>query len=809
MLILFFHIAVAEASAEEPFLFLGNVREVRSLENGLFIRCENGRVRVTVVDSGIVRIRATRGEAFSPAPSYAVVWKGRKSVRWSWKQNEQEISLETDFLRVRIRKRPCRFSFYSARGKLLNQDDPEFGIAWKGEEVYCFKRLRPEERFLGLGEKTGPLTKRGRFYRMWNSDVPGYGRDQDPLYQSHPFFMGVTASGTYGIFFDNTYRSYFNFGASNHRFYFFGAEGGEMDYYFIAGPYPKQVLNRYTRLVGRMPLPPLWSLGYQQCRYSYFPEAEVRRIAQTFREKGIPCDVIYLDIHYMDGYRVFTWHPERFPKPEKLLADLEAMGFKVVTIIDPGVKAGGDYEVDRSGIAGNHFARYPDGTLYVGDVWPGKSHFPDFTRPATRKWWGKWVGRFVRLGVDGFWTDMNEPAVWGQAFPDVVVFDDEGYGATHRKIHNVYGLMMARATYEGALNEQPNRRPFVLTRAGFSGVHRYAAVWTGDNIATFEHLEIGLLLCENMSLSGLPFIGTDVGGFIGAPTPELFARWIQFGTFTPLFRTHTAYNTPDQEPWSFGEEVEAVSRKFILFRYQMLPFLYRLFWEHSRSGLPVMRPLLLEFPEDESSYSWQAQRQFLLGKSLLVAPVLRAGQSVKEVYLPAGTWYDFWTGKRYSGRGTVLVKTPLGSVPLFARGGAILPFQRAVQYVGEQDLDTLIWKVYADSVLSGYAYLDDGITFEYRRGNFWLYRWVGKLRGRELVLEASAENRQYDPGLRGFRLECYGIPRQPAVVMWNGEELPVANEGSRGKEGHWSWVQAMNAVVVSLPKEKGRLRIQW
>ncbi|MDZ7262225.1 MAG: DUF4968 domain-containing protein, partial [candidate division KSB1 bacterium] len=567
------------------FQFLGNVQSFHQQQNQLILNCGVPQVQITVLAPDLIRIRMTSNGHFPEDHSYAVVKTDWPATEPSVQDSPHEIVITTAELVLRINKSPCRLAFYDQAGNLINKDYPPFGMGWDGDKITCWKEMTPDEKFYGLGEKVGGINKRGHTWVMWNTDAFGYTDITDPLYQSHPFFLGLRQGRGYGIFFDNTYRSEFRLASGTDEFYSFGADGGEMNYYFFYGPGLKKILTRFTELVGRMPLPPKWALGYQQCRWSYYPESEVRRIARTFREKQIPCDVIYLDIHYMDGYRCFTWDKQRFPDPKKLLADLEAMGFKVVVIIDPGIKVDPGYWVHDQGLAGDHFCKYPDGRLYVGQVWPGNCYFPDFTRPETRFWWGSLYTQLLEQGVDGFWNDMNEPAVWGGTFPDVVQHHDFGQTVDHSKIHNVYGLEMARGTYEGNLRLRPDRRPFVLTRAGFTGVQRYAAVWTGDNTATWNHLSLCLPMCLSLGLVGVPFVGYDIGGFSGSPSPELYSRWLQLGSFTPLCRTHSALGTAAQEPWVYGDDFETINRNFIQKRYKLLPYLYDAFHEASISGL--------------------------------------------------------------------------------------------------------------------------------------------------------------------------------------------------------------------------------
>ncbi|MDZ7309578.1 MAG: DUF4968 domain-containing protein, partial [candidate division KSB1 bacterium] len=511
------------------YQFLGNLTAIDFHEQGAVLRCGEDLVRLAFLAPDLARVTLAPHGRWQSGPDYALAKTDWPGTTFTVAETATHVVLKTAALEVRIRRSPCRLAFYDAAGNLLNQDDEAFGLAWEGREVAVFKTLLPGERFYGLGEKTGGLDRRGSEWQMWNSDIPAYSDRTDPLYQSHPFFIGVRESRCYGIFFNNTHRSFFNLGAGNHRLYSFRAEGGALDYFFFAGATMKDILRRYSELVGRMPLPPLWALGYQQCRWSYFPESEVRQLARIFREKKIPADVLYLDIHHMDGYRCFTFDPQRFPDPRKLLADLRAQGFKVVTIVDPGIKVDPGYSVYDSGVQGDHFIKFPDGQRYIGDVWPGPSHFTNYTKPESRAWWGDLHKDFLDMGVAGIWNDMNEPAVWGREAPLLVEFDEEGRKVSIKKIHNVFGHLMAQATYEGLRRWRPQERPFILTRAGFAGTQRYAASWTGDNVATFEHLEIGIRICQSMSLSGIPFVGTDVGGFAETPTPELFVRWMQVG----------------------------------------------------------------------------------------------------------------------------------------------------------------------------------------------------------------------------------------------------------------------------------------
>ena len=575
---------------------LGQLISYKKNEQGIDIETSFGNLSIAFFDERIVQVwghMSKRQEDFS----YAVVGTPI-NIEFSISDLPEKIQLTTSALKVTISKSPVRVQMTDLQDVLINEDDPGLGIQWINDQVSCYKKLQEGERFLGLGEKTGPLDKRGRGYINWNTDAYAYGTDTDPLYCTVPFYIGVHHAKTYGIFFDNSYRSVFNFGASNDRFASFSADSGEMRYYFIAGESVGEIVKSYTYLTGRTPLPPLWSLGYQQCRYSYYPDREVLRVAENFSERDLPADTIVLDIHYMDAYKIFTWDKKNFPDPKGLIDQLKKLGFHVVLMCDPGIKIEPGYETYDSGIKEDIFLKYPDGGLYSGQVWPGWCHFPDFTNPAAREWWATHFKEYVAIGAEGFWNDMNEIATWGNTLPDLIEFDLDGRKTTMREGRNLFGLMMARSTYEGT-KKLMNKRPFNLTRSGYAGIQRYAAVWTGDNVAYDAHMLAGVRLVNSMGLSGMAFTGYDIGGFVGNTDEKLFARWISIGAFSPFFRGHTMINTRDSEPWSFGEKVEEIARNYMKLRYRLMPYLYSLFFDAAKTGMHISRSLAFYFPFDE------------------------------------------------------------------------------------------------------------------------------------------------------------------------------------------------------------------
>lgn len=694
----------------------GKVLDWQKDANGISGKCENAQFMVTIYREGIVRIQITRDDVFEDF-SYSVINKPQTTT-WEVTDSFTAITLTTRRVKVIIGKNPLTFEFQTPEGQTINQDEEGFGTSWIGDQITTYKKLQPGERFIGLGEKTGPLDRRGFGYTNWNTDNFGYTAGSDPLYCSTPFYIGAHNHLVYGIFFDNSHKTHFNFGASNDRFASFSADLGEMNYYFLHGTTVAEILEQYTFLTGRMEMPPLWSIGYQQCRYSYYPDKEVLSVANTFREKDIPADAIVFDIHYMEDYKIFTWNRRDFTDPVKLLAQLKEQGFNVVVMCDPGIKVEKGYHAYEDGVEKDVFIKYPDGKRYTGQVWPGWCHFPDFTRPATRDWWRDQFQEYVKQGVTGFWNDMNEIATWGNMLPENLEMDFEGEGATLRRGRNLYGFQMARSTYEGTKALMKNQRPFNLTRAGFSGIQRYAAVWTGDNVAYDEHMMLGVRLVNSMGLAGIAFAGYDVGGFVGDANTKLFARWISIGAFSPFFRGHSMINSRDSEPWSYGEEVEQISRNYIKFRYQLLPYLYSTFYEASNNGMPIQRTLAVDYTHDPKVYEHQYQHQYMFGESIMVVPVESTKEFVR-VYFPKGSaWYSLYNGDRYPGKSEVILDCPLHRLPVFVKSGAIIPMQPVAPNTSRKS-ELLIIHLYAGDVDNAFLfYEDDGISYDYQQSVF-------------------------------------------------------------------------------------------
>jgi alpha-glucosidase len=810
--------AVAQWSA------VGALPRPEATGDGLVYRGGAVALSVTSVTPEVVRVRLARGKAFGRDHSYAVLPRQGSAARVTVKTGVSESTIQTDALRIIVKQQPFLIEVLSRDGTSLDADDPTYATAYAGPTLRTWKRLRDDEHVFGFGEKNGRLNKRGKklggySYVMWNSDTYGYDGSTDPIYVSVPFFMVVRNGRAHGIFLDNTYRSSFDVGHTTAGVLSFGVDGGELNYYFIDGPTPKDVIRRYTDLTGRMPLPPLWALGYHQCRYSYYPESQVRFIADNFRERRIPADAIWLDIHYQDGYKPFTWDQERFPDPAGMIRDLRAKGLRIVTIVDPHPKKEPGYAPYDSGLTAGHFVTRPDGSVYEAPVWPsqaerqpGPSVFPDFSRPATRDWWGNLYKPFLDMGVAGIWNDMNEPAVFVDpvgTFPLNIRHDNEGQPSTHAEIHNVYGQLMSRATYEGLRRLRPRERPFVLTRATFAGGQRYSAVWPGDNISSWSALSDGLSTLTGLGLSGFPFVGTDIGGFAGVATPELYTRWLQAAVFSPFMRSHTTFGTPPQDPWSYGSDLETINRRSIELRYQLLPHIYSVMREASVTGIPAMRPMFLEFPDDPRTYDLDTQ--FMFGDTLLVAPVVEDRARQRPVYLPKGVWYDYWTGERIEGGREITVDAPLSMLPIFVRSGHAVFRQPVVQHTGEINERTeLTMVLYPGEGARGELYEDDGDSMAYEQGDYSLRRieWSDSASSTRIVLSPPHEGR--GPVRRARTVIALRSERTPRSVSLGSAVLSQLDERSWNGDGP-GWRVRDGFLEVRLPvrAESAQISVEW
>jgi alpha-glucosidase len=746
---------------------VGNAAAVRPLPNGVEVRTASATVRVTALNDNVIRVRAARGTKIPPDESWAVLPEAAwTSTNVRVQDSRQAIEFATATVRVRIEKTPLRISFLDPAGRMISEDAPGRTTLWQGASFTVWKSMPDGEEYFGLGDKAGPMNRRNMAFTNWNTDAFAWQDSTDPLYKSIPFFLGLKQGRAYGIFLDNTWRSFFDFGKQSRDALSFGSDGGPLDYYFIAGPEPKKVVERYAWLTGRTPLMPRYTLGYQQCRYSYYPEARVREVAATFRQKRIPADIIYLDIDYQDRNRPFTIDRQKFPTFEQMIKDLHAGNWRVIAITDLHIARAAGYTPYESGLAGDHFVKNPDGSLYVAPVWPGPSVFPEFTLARTRDWWGRLYTEFAGMGIDGFWNDMNEPSIFETATKTMPLGTvhrlEDGRSTTHREIHNVFGMLNSRSTYEGLLKLRPNTRPTILTRASFAGGQRYAATWTGDNTSSWDHYRISVANLLNHSVSAFGFVGDDIGGFYGSPTPDLLTRWHQLGAFNPIFRNHTIKGSPDQEPWVHGPEHEAIRKRYIELRYELMPYTYTIAEEMSRTGVPMMRPMYMEYPQaggDDAGFFW--------GSDILVAPLVWPQIDSYDVRIPPGEdWYDYWTGRKVKAGENLNLSPKLDQLPLFVRPGAIIPHQPVVQSTAEVPEGPLELRVYPGRKCRGEMYWDDGETLDHRKGESTRVAFSCTA-GANAVSVSWQSRGNYAPWWKEVKITVYGVERQPKTGAWD------------------------------------------
>lgn len=754
------------------------VKDVKRQERKFLFECTDEALQLEVLSDNVFRLRFSPDGIFERDFSYAIKPDfAPENVNIDVHELDKQVLISTKSVTCKVEKTGMKVTFMTPSKELILEDDA--GFHWEpnrdlnGNFIYCSKKIQEGEYYYGLGDKPTELNLRGKRLQNWNSDKYGYEKDADPIYRDIPFYIGFHHGIAYGIFFDNTFRKFFDFGCEDEAVSSFWADGGEMNYYFIFGPELIKVVERYAWLTGTPELPPLWALGYHQSKWSYYPESKVMEVAKEFRLRKIPCDAIHIDIDYMDGFRCFTWDKERFPDPEGMIAALLKMGIHAVPIIDPGIKVDNNYVVFHEGMEGNHFCKRSEGGLMKGDVWPGLCCFPDFTNPNTRTWWGGLFKDLASQGIEGIWNDMNEPTVFGVVtFFDDVRHDHDGDNASHRKVHNVYGMQMARATFEGMKKQLANRRPFSLTRSGYAGVQRFSSVWTGDNVANWEHLWLANVQCQRFSISGVSFVGSDVGGFIGEPNGALLARWIQLGVFHPLLRSHSSGDRGDKEPWVFGEKVEKIVKKYIELRYKLLPYIYTAFWQNSHYGTPIVRPL--SFIDQQDPETLYRMDEFGFGDSLLLCPVSQPHETSRWMYLPQGNWYSYWDEAFYEGGVEILIEAPLDTLPLFVKAGSVLPKYPVQQYVGEKHIETLALHVYhLDGSLTSTLYEDSGQGYEYQEGQYNVSSF--KVKGTMSTLKISKEEtfRGYEPQYRKYEIHLHGLPFNPNHAMVDGKKVEL------------------------------------
>lgn len=827
---LFLLMGLPGLAAEPNLVVLDRVTASTPLKDGIEIRSGSAVMQITALRDDIVRVRAGEAGVLPEDSSWAVLPASRtSSVPVVEEDTATTVGFRTKSLRVEVERATMRIRIADPDGHVVQETAAGRPIEFHGTAFRVYKDMPASEHFFGLGAKPGPLDRRGGAYSMWNTDAFEFQASTDQIYKSIPFFLSFDRGVVSGTFFDNHWRTSFDFGKESHTAYAFGAENGPLDYYVLYGPSSAQVLESYVWLTGTTPLPPLWSLGFQQSRFSYYPESRVREIADRLRKDKIPADAIYLDIDYQDKYRPFTIDAKGFPTFGKMIDDLHKQNFHVVAITDLHIAHLPDagYAPYDTGMAGDHFVKNPDGTVYVGKVWPGPAVFPDFAGPSTRAWWGTLYKQFVKMGIDGFWNDMNEPSVFDTPTKTIRedalhVIDEPGFEkrvATHAEMHNVMGLENSRATYEGLLKLDPDARPFVLTRASYAGGQRYAATWTGDNSSTWDHLRLTTPMLLNLGMSGFSMSGADVGGFIGTPQPDLLTKWIELAAFQPIDRDHTNKGTGDQEVWVHGPAQEAIRRRYIEERYRLMPYLYTAAEEMSRTGMPIIRPLFMEFPDATADrhpidIDVEAAGEFLFGRDMLVAPAHFPDElDDYTVVLPSVGWYNYWTGEKIQqavAKNTndrqdetatkVRVKPELAVLPVFVREGSMIPIEPLVQSTNETPQGPLTLRVYPGHDCKGSVYLDDGKSFAYRHGAFLRMEFTCEEQGRELTVHLGPHTGDYAAWWKNLSVEVYGLTKPPLKAVVDRSDIRL--QPSFDKERH------VASVVVPDDGRGSDLRIE-
>jgi alpha-glucosidase len=763
------------------------IKEWKKEGNYFYFYTSETILEIRIISDKIIRFRYAADGKFQRDFSYAVSDRLEESpVNFGLREFEEAFELYTDALRIFIARDDMRLTITDTEGRIINQD--EMGFHWQyylqkgGKIVYCSKQIQEGEHFYGMGDKPTDLNLFDKRVENYGTDAYGYQKDTDPLYRNIPFYYGLHNGMGYGIFFDNTFRTIFDFGKEREGVTSFWSRGGEMNYYFIYGPELLKVAEAYTSITGTPELPPLWALGYQQCRWSYYPDKRVKEIAAEFRKREIPCDVIHLDIDYMEGFRCFTWSKEGFPDPVGLIKELAAMGFKIVVIIDPGIKVDPEYNVYQQGTEKDYFCKRADGALMEGDVWPGKCVFPDYTNPEVRKWWAGLFKELVETGVRGVWNDMNEPAVFEMGtFPEDVRHDYDGEAVSHRKAHNIYGHLMSKATAAGMRKFLMPHRPFVISRSCYAGAQRWSSLWTGDNVSSWDHLWLASVQCQRLAVSGVSFSGSDIGGFIGEPDGELYVRWIQLAVFHPLMRTHSASNETgfNQEPFSFGSEFEVLTKKFIQLRYQLLPYIYTTFRQYSKYGTPMLRPLSFVAQHDENTLD--RSHEFMMGDSLLITHVSEPGMKEKEVYLPEGQWYYYFNDTVYTGKQLITIATPLEEMPLFVKAGAVIPNYDKIQYVEQRELseEMILHVYYSDQVTSSSLYEDAGDHYGYKNGLYNDIRFKQTSDKQHFELRKKFFG-QYKAAYKRHNVQVHGLPFKATEYVVDGKSFKLTNKNFIG-----------------------------
>lgn len=798
----------------------GNCRSYTITANTVVFHCDSSRdIAIKICSPSLLKIRYTPpGQPVNPNGSFAVVKEDVDApASVTVEESAQAFELFTDRLRIRINKSPFNLQLFDKYQKLLLGDHADKGLINEGRKIASYKTLRADEHFFGLGEKAGPLDRRGRQYKMWNSDKPCYAPNEDPLYKSIPFFI---SNYRYGVFFDNTYKTEFKFGTEQQDQFSFEAPGGELTWYFIAGQDYKQIIEQYIQLTGQPIMPPKWALGFSQSRGMFTNEPLARSVAAEFRKRRIPCDIIYQDIGWTEGLQNFVWNPERYQDPKAMLRSLDSAGFKMIVSQDPVISQKTTAQWREADSLGYFTTDIRTGKSYdMPWPWGGNCGVVDFTKPEVASWWGQYQQKPLNDGVRGFWTDMGEPAWSNEEATDRLFM--KHHAGMHEEIHNVYGHTWDKVVKEQFELRNPGKRVFQMTRAAYAGLQRYTFGWSGDSgngddvLDGWHRLANQVPLGLSAGMCGIPFWTTDISGYCGdikdyPAMAELYTRWMQFGIFNPLSRAHHEGNTA-VEPWLFGAAAEKNCKAAIELKYQLFPYIYTYAREAHDKGWPLMRALLLEFPNDPQAFA--VDDQFLFGKELLVAPVVKKGAVSRRVYLPEGEWIDFHDGRTvYEGEQTISYPAPLNKIPLFVKRGSIIPRMPVMQYIHERrdyPLTLAVYPAHEGQQASFELYEDEGENTDYLQGKCAKTRFscVTEAGNYLFSISARAEQGYRLPGKRNYIVRMH-LDKKPAKVLLQQKAVLVkdaaafaAGVDKLSGETSWAWDAKIGVCWVRLPDD--------
>ncbi|MEO8393552.1 MAG: TIM-barrel domain-containing protein [Chloroflexota bacterium] len=726
---------------------LGRVQQVQRADRSLRIGCENGWIELYWPAPNVLRARLrTLDGNFSPPDSATIKNSDLSAVTLDISESEDSVMMRSSSLVCHIQKKPFRLRLETYPDRRIVCADL-MGMQW-GDlgDVRLSMTLTQDEACYGLGMRAARLNLRGKRLRLWNADPGSYKRDTDPLYYTVPLYLGVKDELAYGIYWDNPSRGTVELGITQQNELAFEAENGELRYYMIAGGDANAVLARYAELTGRIEMPPLWALGYGQAQFNYASLQELSHLAKEFRSRGMPCETLYLDVFQSGGDRV---------ELKQIIAELHALQFKVIATLTPAIEA------DDAAQTEPNLLRYPDGAPVTVATWLGVSHLLDFSSPAIGETWTERIAPLIESGVDGLTLELAEPTVFSASGkPETLPDYAEQISGTHDLSHNLYAAQMAQATETALRQLHPEKRPVIVTRSGY-GVST-GLVWTGSNAASWEHLRLSIPMILNMSLSGLPLTGVNVGGYLAESDGELFTRWLQAACLLPLLRADSFAGVRPRQPWTFGQPYELINRLTLELRNKLLPYLYAQIALHREYGLPVVRPLFMVEPENRALHD--VDDAYLVG-DILVAPVLEKGVSGRTLHLPRGLWYDYWTNEAIFGGKVIEITAALERLPLFVRAGAVLPEILTAS-------DTLLLHVYpgdSENVL----YEDSGVGLDGESGNYrWVYvtcEWDEDVRF--FISRRTAGS--YQPAYKTIRVEVVGLTEEPVDVKLDRQSAPL------------------------------------